>query len=133
MQKIFSTAMAVIMLGVTAAPPALAQGKPSMKQRQQYVQSYCAKNPNSRDCQDFRRNPNSWDDARYQRWYRDHGRNDAAAAALFGLAAGAIIGGALGAASSQSHADRCAAQYRSYDPATDTYLGTDGRRHRCQL
>jgi hypothetical protein len=26
----------------------------------------------------------------------------------------------------------CAARFRSYDPASGTYLGIDGRRHRCR-
>jgi len=26
----------------------------------------------------------------------------------------------------------CAARYRSFDPATGTYMGRDGRRHTCQ-
>jgi hypothetical protein len=26
----------------------------------------------------------------------------------------------------------CAERYRSYDPATSTYIGRDGRRHLCR-
>ena len=29
------------------------------------------------------------------------------------------------------NASRCAQRYRSYDPASGTYLGSDGRRHWC--
>lgn len=32
-----------------------------------------------------------------------------------------------------SHVRACLARYRSYDPSTDTYLGNDGRRHRCNV
>ena len=32
-----------------------------------------------------------------------------------------------------SHAAACAATYRSYNPATDTYIGYDGYPHRCVL
>ncbi|MGB7253872.1 MAG: BA14K family protein, partial [Xanthobacteraceae bacterium] len=27
--------------------------------------------------------------------------------------------------------NKCATRFRSYDPATGTYLGSDGRRHPC--
>ena len=54
-------------------------------------------------------------------------------AVLGGLAAGAIIGGAI--ANSQARANDavayCAQRYRSYDPASGTYLGYDGYRHPC--
>lgn len=53
--------------------------------------------------------------------------------ALGGLAAGAIIGGAI-ANSNARAADGdayCANRYRSYDPASGTYLGYDGNRHAC--
>jgi Ni/Co efflux regulator RcnB len=32
---------------------------------------------------------------------------------------------------SSSHVDWCLNRYRSYDPSTDTFLGYDGYRHRC--
>jgi hypothetical protein len=52
-----------------------------------------------------------------------------------GLAAGAIIGGAIAAgqanAAAQQNAAYCAQRFRSYDPASGTYLGTDGYRHPC--
>lgn len=54
------------------------------------------------------------------------------AAALGGLAAGAIIGGAI--ANSNARADTegyCSQRYKSYDPASGTYLGYDGNRHPC--
>ncbi|QLH73507.1 BA14K family protein [Rhodopseudomonas palustris] len=55
--------------------------------------------------------------------------------AIGGLAAGAIIGGAI--ANSQAQAGAvdadayCSQRFRSYDPASGTYLGYDGRRHAC--
>jgi len=55
--------------------------------------------------------------------------------AIGGLAAGAIIGGAI--ANSQAQAGMadadayCSQRYRSYDPASGTYLGYDGNRHSC--
>lgn len=51
-----------------------------------------------------------------------------------GLATGAIIGGALAAqaAAPYGNADAyCASRFRSYDPASGTYLGYDGLRHPC--
>lgn len=62
----------------------------------------------------------------------------AAAAGALGLAAGAIIGGALTAQQraapqpSNSWLAYCANKYRSFDPASGTYLGYDGKRHPCQ-
>ncbi|MBS7702378.1 BA14K family protein [Chelatococcus asaccharovorans] len=63
----------------------------------------------------------------------------AAAAGAAGLAAGALIGGAI---ASQQAAPvvrgdpdwiaYCSSKYRSFDPASGTYLGYDGRRHICQ-
>jgi hypothetical protein len=69
---------------------------------------------------------------RYDGWrYRRH--YGPGAAALGGLAAGAVIGGAI--ANSQARANDaiayCSQRYRSYDPASGTYLGYDGNRHPC--
>ncbi len=53
--------------------------------------------------------------------------------ALGGLAAGAIIGGAI--ANSNARANDavayCMNRFKSYDPASGTYLGYDGLRHPC--
>jgi len=67
------------------------------------------------------------------RYYRrDYG--SAAAAGAIGLATGAIIGGAI-AQSQAAPVYRgnayCAQRFRSYDPASGTYMGYDGRRHPC--
>jgi len=66
--------------------------------------------------------------------YRRYDRGDALAAGALGLATGAIIGGAI-AQSQAAPAYRgnayCAQRFRSYDPASGTYLGYDGRRHPC--
>ncbi|MGJ4949043.1 BA14K family protein [Bradyrhizobium sp. HKCCYLS20291] len=68
----------------------------------------------------------------YQYGYRHH-HNGAGAAALGGLAAGAIIGGAIANSRAQASESEvyCAQRYRSFDPASGTYLGRDGRRHSC--
>ena len=56
-------------------------------------------------------------------------------AALGGLVAGAIIGGAIAAgqanAAAQQNVAYCARRYRSYDPASGTYLNNDGNRYPC--
>ena len=57
----------------------------------------------------------------------------------FGLAAGALLGGALAAAPRTYYrpgvtADEiayCSRRFKSYDPASGTYLGYDGIRHPC--
>ncbi len=33
----------------------------------------------------------------------------------------------------QAHVDACFDRYRSYDARTDTYIGNDGYRHRCNI
>jgi hypothetical protein len=63
-----------------------------------------------------------------------------------GLAAGALIGGAIASQQAapppppyaaapvgdESWMAYCSQRYRSFDPASGTYLGYDGRRHMCQ-
>ncbi len=81
--------------------------------------------------------PSSVDTVQYRRWHGHHhyyGNN--AGAVIGGLAAGAIIGGAIAAsqanAAAQQHAAYCAQRYRSYDPASNTFLARDGNRYLCQ-
>ncbi|WP_353845685.1 BA14K family protein [Methylobacterium sp.] len=73
----------------------------------------------------------------YRRPYRRGlGAGAAAAAGAAGLATGALIGGALSAAQAGDQNDHwiayCSQKYRSFDPASGTYLGYDGQRHRCR-
>lgn len=75
-----------------------------------------------------------------RRYYR-RDRGNALAAGALGLATGAIIGGALAQSQAQaaptyvapggSAAAYCAQRFKSYDPASGTYLGYDGLRHPC--
>lgn len=72
------------------------------------------------------------------RYYYRRDRGDALAAGALGLATGAIIGGAIAQSQAQAApvygsntAAYCAQRYRSYDPASGTYLGYDGLRHPC--
>lgn len=72
-------------------------------------------------------------------YYRRPNYGAAAAAGAVGLATGAIIGGAIAqqqaapvyAAPNQSAVAYCSQRFRSYDPASGTYLGYDGLRHPC--
>lgn len=53
-------------------------------------------------------------------------------AAIAAGVAGAVVGGAIVAgAAAQRNAAYCAQRYRSYDPGSGTYLGSDGRRRPC--
>lgn len=81
------------------------------------------------------------------------GWGGAAAAGVFGLATGAIIGGAIASSQAQAQANAnaqaaaqqqanqaqyqqwvsyCSSKYRSFDVQSGTYLGNDGVRHPCQ-
>jgi len=69
-------------------------------------------------------------------WHRGYGWRDGyyrRGPGLGALAAGAIIGSAI--ANSQARASNseayCEQKYKSYDPASGTYLGYDGDRHPC--
>ena len=72
------------------------------------------------------------------RGYYRRDRGNALAAGALGLATGAIIGGAIAQSQAQAApvyggntASYCAQRYRSYDPASGTYLGYDGVRRAC--
>jgi len=71
----------------------------------------------------------------YHRGYHGGG-----GALLGGLAAGAIIGGALAAQRPYGYGpgyvegdavNYCLSRFKSYDPGSGTYLGYDGLRHPC--
>ncbi len=83
-----------------------------------------------------------------RRYGRSYHRGNGVAAGIAGLAAGAIIGGAIASAQQPAYAAPpppyavasggddwiayCSQRYRSFDPASGTYLGYDGQRHMCQ-
>ncbi len=58
---------------------------------------------------------------------------DNPAAAIFGFAAGALVGAAASAAADNSYVTRCEDPYRSCGMRTDTCLGDDGDRQDCRL
>lgn len=85
-----------------------------------------------------------WDRRERMRCFNDPGQDggdleEAIGLGIFGLALGAILAGAASdaeEAKGPSDRDRwlayCFDRYRSFDPRTGTYLGKDGRRHRCR-
>ncbi|MGY4325656.1 hypothetical protein ACVWWG_000070 [Bradyrhizobium sp. LB7.2] len=69
---------------------------------------------------------------RWGGWHRPH--YGSGAAVLGGLAAGAIVGGAIANSQAQAQANAdayCSQRYRSYDPGSGTYLGYGEMRHPC--
>jgi len=78
-----------------------------------------------------------WRGHHHHRWHGDHWRHRhygyGWGPAIGGLAAGAIIGSAI--ANSNAAAGNavgyCMNRFKSYDPASGTYLGYDGFRHPC--
>jgi hypothetical protein len=141
------------LMAISSVIPAQAQilaPKDGSADRDRVVQSYCQSHRNDRDCRDFRRG--RWDNDDYGRFYRRNRSGlDNISSGLLGFTFGAIVGGAIansnnnnnngyyggdrvvGGGSYSSHVDACYARYRSYDERTDTFLGYDGRRHRCNL
>lgn len=101
----------------------------------QYVANQCQTHPNWQGCSDWRKNHGQWGQAQYKQWYRwNHNNLGGFAAGLFGFALGAAITSGMNQTPAYStHVDRCEARYRSYNPRTDQYLGTDGRYHLCTL
>ncbi|WP_245895220.1 BA14K family protein [Devosia submarina] len=138
------------LMAISSVVPAQAQilaPKGSSADRDRVVQSYCERNRGDRDCRDFRRG--RWNDNDYNRFYRRNRSGlDSISSGLLGFGFGALVGGAIansnnnnyrggdrviGRDSYSAHVEACYARYRSYDERTDTFLGYDGRRHRCNL
>ena len=143
MLKIKSGAIAAslaALIGLTSVMPAEAQ---NWSQRDRVIVTYCDRNPRDPDCNDFRRG--RWDNDDYRRFYSNRRSNlDSIASGIFGFTFGAIVGSALANQNNnrlpayrggdyQSHVEACYDRYRSYDEETDTFLGYDGVRHRCNL
>ena len=141
MKKAFgATLSAVILATSVVGTSAVAAPRHNYQQQDEFIQNYCGRHHDN-DCNDWRDNRDRWDEARYHRWYRSH-RHDhdfgpvGAAAALFGFAAGTaagIVTGTVNGAVNSDHVAACEDRYRSYDPATDTYMGHDGYRHECRM
>ncbi|BBE71662.1 BA14K family protein [Oharaeibacter diazotrophicus] len=140
--------LALGMLAPVGIAPAVAQD------RDLYIKRYYQNNRHDDGYRDWRRG--RWNDNDYRRWYRRHHHHDSGrnlgAAALFGLAAGALAGGIIANQSapqvtgsigrvpsaggyppgSSGYVAYCSAKYRSFDPGSGTYLGYDGARHYCR-
>ena len=76
------------------------------------------------------------------RYYRRGGNGGAVAAGVLGLAAGALVAGAIANQAQAAPppppgtvdpqlAAYCARKYRSYDPGTGTFLASNGMRYVC--
>ena len=143
---LFTAAMAASIAAASIVPAQAQNVTLSFGQRQQVVQTYCDRYPNDCDCRGYY--GGTWRDRDYDRFYSSRRTDlDPIATGIFGLAFGAILGGALANSnnnngdrvvgrvnnSGNSHVQACYARYRSYDERTDTYLGYDGYRHACNL
>jgi len=147
------TALALVgTVAISSIVPTQAQGVTfSYGQRDRVISSYCDRNPRDRDCRSY--HGGGWRDDDYNRFYRSRRSGlDNIASGLFGFGFGAILGGAIAnsnnnnsgyssgdrligpvGGSSRSHVQACFSRYQSYDARSDTYLGYDGDRHRCNL
>ena len=128
-----SAAALLSLSSLAGTVPAAAAGPND--QRDQYIGKFCDKHAGDNQCNNWQQNHTNWGDSQYQGFYRYH-RNDFgdnAGAALFGLGVGVAVGSALDNGYSRRHVRACERAYHSYDPRTDTYVGHDGRRHRCRL
>lgn len=71
---------------------------------------------------------------RFHRRFYGGGYGGGVGAGLAGLAAGALIGDAIASSEAAPVGDTvgyCESHFKSYNPATGTYLGYDGEHHPC--
>lgn len=146
MHKLVSAVVATTLAGAMALPaPALAQSGSvtlSFGQQDRYIGDYCDDHPRARGCNDWRQNRHHWSRNDYRNWYMWNRSNIGnVGVGLFGLALGLGIANSINNSNDgynsggnwSNHVDRCEARFRSYDARSDTYLGYDGMRHRCNL
>lgn len=133
------------LIAMTSIAPAQAQVLSfGYSERDRVIRTYCDRHPNDYDCGGYY--GGNWNNGDYDRFYRRNRSGlDSIATGVFGFTFGAILGSALANSnngdrligpaygSGSSHVDACYARYRSYDARTDTFLGYDGYRHRCNL
>lgn len=142
--KLTAVAMSGLMAISSVAPVQAQDNSLTFDQRKQVVQTYCQKYPQDSDCSGWW----FWSARDYDAfYYRNRSDLEPLIAGIFGLAIGAIIAGAIANSNKPApapapsagrnfdagHVARCAARYKSYDVNTDTFLGHDGVRHRCNL
>ena len=147
MHKLTTTAVTLALAGVMAIPAAAPANAASFGmsygQQDRFVSERCDRNSRLRGCDDYRRNHSRWDRDDYRQWYSwNRSSVGNVGAGIFGFIAGAAIANSInnsndngwsGNGSYNSHVARCEARYRSYDEETDSFLGYDGNRHRCNL
>jgi hypothetical protein len=145
MNKKFAGITAAVLSGllvVSSIAPAQAQViQFGYSERDRVIRTYCDRYPNDYDCGGYY--GGNWSSGDYDRFYRRNRSGlDSVASGIFGFTFGAILGSALANSGGDrvirrsygsSHVDACYARYRSYDERTDTFLGYDGYRHRCNL
>lgn len=140
MKKIISSFCAAALLGTSllagmGSAEAAGVGHRRYQQQDRYIGDFCGRNPRARQCNDWRSNREHWGDEQYRGFYRSHrhdrGFDNGVAASIFGLAIGTMLNGAVNNGS--SHVRACQNRYRSYNVRTDSYMGYDGKHHRCQL
>ncbi len=153
MKRMLAAVLAASVLGTSlAASVAPAAADP---RRDEYIKRWYLQNPRDDGYKRWERDRRGWRDRDYRDWYRRHHRdnnNDSAAAAIFGLAAGALASGLVtgtvqpraaapsgGVPSaggypygSDGYYRYCSSKYRSFDPSSGTFLGYDGNRHYCR-
>lgn len=150
MKNFVSIVSALAVTGVVAiasAVPAQAQNVTlSFGQRAQVIETYCDRNPRDRDCRGFY--DGRWNDNDYNRFYNSRRSSvDSISSGLFGFTFGAAIGSIIANGNNNNsgngvvyrggnydaHVQACYSRYRSYDEETDSFMGFDGIRHRCNL
>jgi hypothetical protein len=138
MNKFLALASTAAMIGATALTGAMPATAAPQMSKQQYVTNWCRSNPRDSSCNDFNHHNHSWSDSQYNNFYQSH-RNQRGfsplAAGIFGLAAGAIVGGAMNGGNHSSlnaQQRRCAAAYPGYNAATNMYV-VRGHRQECRL
>lgn len=125
-----AAAPALAMPGVSASPAVMRSGDSGLLQQVRY-----------RGHRGYYRGHNRHYSHHHHHHHDNNNWGGVAAAGIFGLATGAIIGSAAARpapppayypAPSSDWAAYCASKYRSFDIRTGTYLGYDGYRHPCQ-
>ncbi|HYD43749.1 MAG TPA: BA14K family protein [Phenylobacterium sp.] len=153
MSKMLTIATAAITLASAATPaaaypagvePAIAREGEARLILAQYGGCYAGEYP--RDCRERLRWERrhgygyEWRDGRYYRRDRDNDTGAAIAGGIIGFALGAAIAGSQNDRrhyeryrGDRGWAARCRARYRSFDPASGTYLSSNGYRRYCRL
>jgi hypothetical protein len=117
-----ATAIAAVAMTMNFATPASAQG----------VASGATKLNTLRTQQNLV-TPVRWRGRRHwhRRHWRHHHRHGWGPGVGVAIGTGLLLGGLAASAQAQAAVDWCDAHYRSYDRASQTYLGYDGYRHSC--